>query len=397
MAKATSLGQQAWVAARSADRWSDFYPHLKNIVALKREEAQLLAEDGQLYDALLDQYEEGAKSSAITDMFAKLRDALVKLLEDLKSRGTTPSGQTWQQPISLPHQRQASQWIATQIGYSFERGRLDETAHPFCTTLGPSDCRILTRYMESNFASGFYSTLHEAGHGMYEQGLPSDWYGTPPGSAASLGVHESQSRLWENFIGRSQAFWKWCFPKLAQQFGTAWSGLDWMQAFRDANRVERSLIRVEADEVTYNLHILIRFELEQELIGGQLPVADAPQAWNDRYERYLGIRPTSDRDGILQDVHWSAGLMGYFPTYTLGNLYAAQLMNAIADQLGNVDQLLEAGEFRGILQWLRDKIHVHGRCLPPAVLVQQATGQPISADPLVTYLRRKLEVAYRMV
>ncbi len=364
---------------------------------MKREEAQLLARDGELYDALLDQYEEGAKATEVAAMFANLRDELVSLLGDLGERGTAPAGLTWKRCISLPLQREASQWIATQIGYSFERGRLDETAHPFCTTLGPADCRILTRYMEENFASGFYSTLHEAGHGMYEQGLPDHWYSTPPGSAASLGVHESQSRLWENFIGRSQAFWQWCFPLLQQRFGAAWNGLDWMQAFRDANRVERSLIRVEADEVTYNLHILIRFELEQELIGGQLSVADAPHAWNDRYEQYLGIKPTSDRVGILQDVHWSAGLFGYFPTYTLGNLYAAQLMDAISSQLGNVDQLVASGEFRGILQWLRDKIHVHGRCLPPAELVKQATGQSLSARPLVAYLRKKLEVAYSMV
>lgn len=397
MAKATSLGQQAWVAARSADRWQDFEPHLKNIVNLKREEAQLLAGNGELYDALLDQYEEGAKAADVAKMFANLRDELVTLLAELAERGTAPSGETWQRPINLSLQREASHWIAKKIGYSFECGRLDETAHPFCTTLGPSDCRILTRYLETNFASGFYSTLHEAGHGMYEQGLPNDWYSTPPGSAASLGVHESQSRLWENFIGRSQAFWQWCFPQLKEKFGDAWNGLDAEQAFRDANLVERSLIRVEADEVTYNLHILIRFELEQELIGGHLDVVDAPAAWNDRYERYLGIKAARDRDGILQDVHWSAGLFGYFPTYTLGNLYAAQLMEAISSQLGNVDQLVAAGEFRGILQWLRDKIHVHGRCLPPAELIRQASGQALSAKPLVAYLRKKLEVAYRMV
>ncbi len=207
----------------------------------------------------------------------------------------------------------------------------------------------------------------------------------------------SQSRLWENFIGRSQPFWKWCFPQLQQKFGAAWQGLDALQAFRDANRVEQSLIRVEADEVTYNLHILIRFELEQELIGGQLQVADAPQAWNDRYERYLGIKPKSDRDGILQDVHWSAGLMGYFPTYTLGNLYAAQLMEAISLQLGNVDELWPWASFEAFCNGCATKIHVHGRCLPPAELIKQASGQSLSAKPLVAYLRRKLEVAYSMI
>ncbi|MCC6508150.1 MAG: carboxypeptidase M32 [Pirellulaceae bacterium] len=396
-AKATSLGQQAWVAARSADRWNDFKPHLHEILNLRRQEAELLADNGQLYDALLDQYEEGARASEITILFAELRDQLVKLLADLQARGQQPSGLSWRRSINLPLQREASPWIAALIGYSFERGRLDETAHPFCTTLGPNDCRILTRYHEDNFPSGFYSTLHEAGHGLYEQGLPSDWYGLPPGAAASLGVHESQSRLWENFIGRSEAFWRWCFPHLQNRFGSAWQELDAEQVFRDANRVEPSLIRVEADEVTYNLHILIRFELEQELITGTLQVDDAPQAWNDRYQRYLGIKPPTAREGILQDVHWSAGLFGYFPTYTLGNLYAAQLMLALQKDLGNVNELLEQGEFEGVLQWLRDKIHVHGRCVPPAELIRRTSGQPLSAEPLVAYLREKLEVAYRMV
>jgi carboxypeptidase Taq len=397
IARATSLGQQAWVAARSADRWSDFLPHLREIINLRRQEAQLLSDDGQLYDALLDQYEEGARTAEITSMFAELRDELVKLLKELKDASSKPSGQSWRYAIPLPEQRQASRWIASQIGYDFERGRLDETAHPFCTTLGPNDCRILTRYHEDNFPSGFYSTLHEAGHGLYEQGLPIDWFGLPPGAAASLGVHESQSRLWENFVGRSAPFWRWCFPQLKQRFGTAWNELDAMQLFRDANLVQPSLVRVEADEVTYNLHILIRFELEQELINGDLKVEDAPQAWNDRYERYLGIKPQTDRDGILQDVHWSAGLIGYFPTYTLGNLYAAQLMDAMRADLGNVDDLLENGNFDGLLQWLRDKIHVHGRCLPPDQLIRRTTGRAISAQPLVAYLRQKLEVAYSMV
>jgi carboxypeptidase Taq len=401
LARATSLGQQAWVVARSADNWSDFRPHLSEIIGLRRQEAELLVEllpgDGQLYDALLDQYEEGARTAAITAMFAQLRDELVKLLGQLQAANDKPSGASWQPAIPLPLQREASEWVAAQIGYSFERGRLDETAHPFCTTLGPSDCRILTRYQVDNFPSGFYSTLHEAGHGLYEQGLPTDWFGTPPGAAASLGVHESQSRLWENFVGRSAPFWRWCFPQLKQRFGAAWNELSASELFRDANRVEPSLIRVEADEVTYNLHILIRFELEQELISGALAVDDAPQAWNDRYERYLGIRPQNNRDGILQDVHWSAGLLGYFPTYTLGNLYAAQLMEAARHDLGNVDSLIEAGEFQGLLQWLRDKIHCQGRCFPPDELIRQASGKSLSAEPLITYLRQKLVVAYGMV
>ena len=296
--------------------------------------------------------------------------------------------------MSVCKQRKISRWVAERIGYCFERGRLDETSHPFCTTLGPDDCRILTRYQEDFFPSGFYGTLHEAGHGLYEQGLPTEWYGLPPGTYASLGVHESQSRMWENFVGRSRAFWKWCSPELAQVVGADWAGLDEDQLFRDANLVQPSLIRVEADEVTYNLHILIRFEIERELMAGDLEVADAPDAWDDRYARYLGVNADSAKNGILQDVHWSAGLIGYFPTYTLGNLYAAQLMDAAQLELGDQSQAFADGEFGPLLQWLRSKIHAHGFSMHPGTLVEQACGQPLSAEPLLDYLRDKLRPVY---
>lgn len=395
--RATSLGQQAWVAARAADRWPDFQPHLIEIINLRKREAELLADNGMLYDALLDQYEEGARTENVRVIFAELRDELVSLTDEIRLAPAKPDGLSWRRSIPLDDQRKASRWIAEQIGYDFHRGRLDETAHPFCTTLGPHDCRILTRYQLENFPSGFYSTLHEAGHGLYEQGLPADWFGLPPGSAASLGVHESQSRLWENFVGRSQAFWKWCFPELARRLGGVWHDLSAAELFRDANLVEPSLVRVEADEVTYNLHIMIRFELEQELIGGELAPTDAPQAWNERYLRYLGIKPPNNRDGILQDVHWSAGLFGYFPTYTLGNLYAAQLMESLTDEVGDLDDLLANGHFSTILGWLREKIHRHGRCFPPDQLVRRITGKSISAKPLIAYLREKVHAAYRMI
>jgi carboxypeptidase Taq len=351
-ARATALGQQAWDAARKTNSWHEFKPHLETIFSLRRQEAELLRTDGSLYDALLDQYEEGAKAANLTLVFAKLRDSLVDLLQRSGSSANPPAGQTWAREVGLSEQRVVSRWIAQEIGYSFDRGRLDETSHPFCTTLGPDDCRILTRYQQTFFPSGFYGTLHEAGHGLYEQGLPRNWYGLPAGSAASLGVHESQSRMWENLVGRSQAFWQWCLPHLKRQWGSTWNDVEPFQAYRDANRVQASLIRVEADEVTYNLHILIRFEIEQELLSGELSVDDAPQAWNDRYSRYLNIRPRTYADGILQDVHWSAGLVGYFPTYTLGNLYAAQLIEAAKVDLGDVDRMFSSGEFNPLLQWL---------------------------------------------
>lgn len=391
--RATVLGQQAWEKARASDSWELFRPHLQEIFGLRRREAEILQDHGSLYDALLDQYEEGAKSEELTKVFASLRDELVRLVQDLQGSRQPPSGAAWQRSVAVDRQRQISRWIAERIGYQFERGRLDETSHPFCTTLGPDDCRILTRYQVDYFPSGFYSTLHEAGHGLYEQGLPTDWYGLPPGAYASLGVHESQSRLWENFIGRSQPFWQWAFPQIAHMTD-CWQGLDAQLLYRDANRVEASLVRVEADEVTYNLHILIRFEIEQALLSGDLPVDDAPQAWNERYKHYLGIQPPSHSDGILQDVHWSAGLIGYFPTYTLGNLYAAQLMEAMQRELGDLEPLIAQGEFQPLLAWLRENIHKHGGCFHPVSLIENACSQTLDARPLVNYLRGKLTPIY---
>lgn len=395
LSKATVLGQQAWEKARSADAWEDFRPHLEEILTLRRQEAELIREDdASLYDALLNQYEEGARAEKLTAIFAELREELVTLVQELKDAPNRPSGDSWKPSVSVDRQRKISRWIAEQIGFRFQRGRLDETSHPFCTTLGPDDCRILTRYQSDYFPSGFYGTLHEAGHGLYEQGLATEWFGLAPGSFASLGVHESQSRLWENFVGRSQAFWSWATPLLKDQVGGVWKEFSAESLYRDANLVQPSLIRVEADELTYNLHILIRFEIEQALMSGELAVVDAPEAWNQRYLHYLGIEPPSAKDGILQDVHWSAGLIGYFPTYSLGNLYAAQLMEAATSQLGDLPSQFARGEFAPLLEWLQSNVHSYGFCLHPATLIEQASGSPLSAQPLVQYLRAKLEPIY---
>lgn len=396
ISKATVLGQQAWEQARAENDWEMFKPHMSEVYSLRKQEAELIKGDGSLYDALLDQYEEGASSTVLTKTFADLRTALVELVQDLSGASSPPDGKSWKRPVSASKQRSISTWVAEKIGFSFARGRLDETTHPFCTTLGPDDCRILTRFHEDFFPTAFYGTLHEAGHGLYEQGLPtSSWFGLPPGTFASLGVHESQSRLWENFVGRSQPFWQWCFPGVVSQLDNEWDGLSADDVYRDANLIQPSLIRVEADEVTYNLHILIRFEIEQALLQGDLQVNDAPDAWNEKYEHYLGIRPPSNKEGILQDVHWSAGLVGYFPTYTLGNLYAAQLMEAAAKELGDLHSMFGKGEFEPLLNWLQTKVHQHGFCYHPAELVQNACGGvELSHEPLVAYLREKLLPVY---
>lgn len=394
LTKAIALGQHAWGRAKSSRDFAAFLPNLKEIIQLKREEAAILAKPGApIYDALLDQYEEGLTSIHAKAMFDGIKQPFIQLIQATQSSKRPPDGSSLQGRFPQDQQIQLCHWIAEQIGFDFHRGRLDITEHPFCTTLGPSDHRILTRYFEDNFTSGFFGTLHEAGHGMYEQGLPTAWYGMPPGQYASLGVHESQSRLWENMVGRSQAFWEWCLPHVRRFFPTI-EAADIGRFYRDINRVSPSLIRVEADEATYNLHVLIRFEIEAALFANELEAEDLPLAWNERYTNYLGVTPSHDGEGVLQDVHWSAGLFGYFPTYTLGNIYAAQLMIAAEKGLGSIDALVRRGAFQDLLEWLRTHIHTHGRRYRPSELVEKATGEPIQADHLVKYLTTKLNEVY---
>ncbi len=394
IAHSVTVGQQVWSEAKPKNDFAAFLPHLESIVQLRREEATILAKGAScLYDCLLDQYEEDAKTDEVAVVFAELRERLVPLVQRLTQSKSGPDGKSISGMFDVAKQREFSLWVSKQIGFQFERGRLDETDHPFCTTLGPNDHRILTRYHANSFSSGLYGTLHEAGHGMYEQGLPTEWFGLPAGSAASLGVHESQSRLWENMIGRSKEFWQWCLPHAKRWFPQL-EGVALDSIYGDLNRVEASLIRIEADEATYNLHILLRFELERELMDGNLQCAELPSAWSDRYSDYLGIRPRNDSDGVMQDVHWAAGLIGYFPTYALGNIFAAQLMNAARDDLGDLPAMISGGDFQPLLQWLRARVHQHGRCLKPTELVANATGLPLSSQPFIDYLTEKLTPLY---
>ncbi|MFN7448237.1 MAG: carboxypeptidase M32 [Pirellula sp.] len=390
-ALATSTGQQVWVEAKAKDDFAMFKPCLEEIVRLRREEASILQTPGRTkYDSLIDQYEEGADSEQIRVVFEALRRDLVPIVrESIAREKAKPTKLSLGKAFPIESQRRLSQWVAQKIGFDFERGRLDETEHPFCTTLGPHDHRILTRYFEDSYSSGLYGVLHEAGHGLYEQGTPADMHGLPAGSAASLGVHESQSRLWENMVGRSVGFWKWLLPT-AQTYLPALAGLSVEQIVSDLNRVEQSLIRIEADEATYNLHIFVRFEIEKELIDGDLKVSDLPELWRSRYQEYLGIAPDTDTMGVMQDVHWSAGLIGYFPTYTLGNLYAAQLMETATRQLGDLDTMFAQGEFGPLLDWLKTNVHTKGRSMLPHELMLQVNGAPLDAKPFLSYLQRKL-------
>lgn len=391
LARATSMGQQVWVQAKEENRFDLFLPYLKQILQLRTEEAKCLVEEGQsLYDALLDPYEEGMRTDRLQPIFANLLNALVPMVQQASEASKRLGTNKLRGPFPIHDQRTFSKWVAEQIGFDFSRGRLDETVHPFCTTLGPHDHRILTRYSEDSFSSGLYGVLHEAGHGMYEQGLDVQWYGTPLGAAASLGIHESQSRLWENFIGLSDSFWKWAYPHALTHFPML-QEVTQSELIKELRKVEPSLIRIEADEVTYNLHILLRFELELALINQTLTVEDLPEAWNEKMQKFLGITPTDDRYGVLQDVHWSAGLIGYFPTYTLGNIYAAQLMHAANRDLGGVEQTVARGEFTPLLDWLRERIHRFGRSLPPNQLIESATLEPVQSGYLIEHLRERCE------
>lgn len=394
LTRASVLGQQAWVEARKNDDFATFAPILERIVNLKRQQAEAIGYADCPYDALLDDFEPGETTKNVAAVLEGLRSELVPLVAAIAESSRRPNLDILKRSYPIDAQESFGKQAATAIGFEFNRGRLDVTHHPFCAGMGPDDCRLTTRYDERFFPSGFFSILHEAGHGIYDQGLRSDQYGLPPGTYVSLGIHESQSRMWENVVGRSVAFWRHFFPLVQQAFPEALGDTQVEDFCFAVNDVRPSLIRVEADEATYNLHIIIRFELEQALINDGLAIKDLPAAWNQKYRDYLDIEPPTDADGVLQDVHWSAALIGYFPTYALGNLYAAQFYAQAAKDVGPLDEQFERGEFASLLGWLREKIHRQGQCYSARELVETVTGQPLSHDWLIAYLREKYTSYY---
>ena len=394
LARATVLGQQAWQEARQKDDFPSFRPLLERMIDLKRQQAEALGYSQSPYDALLDEYEPEELTANVGKVLEGLREQLVPLVAKIQGSGRRPDTSVLQGKFPADVQERFGREAATAIGFDFARGQLDVTAHPFCCTLGPNDCRITTRFDEQFFNCAFFGILHEAGHGIYEQGLPTEHYGLPMGEAVSLGIHESQSRLWENLVGRSRAFWTHFYPIAQQRFPAALGGVSLDAFYFAVNDVRPSLIRIEADEATYNLHILIRFELERALLDNEVQAADLPEAWNQRYRQYLGITPPDNRTGVLQDVHWSAGLIGYFPTYSLGNLYAAQFFAQANADLGDLAGSFARGDFRPLRTWLREKVHCHGQRYSAAELVERATGRPLSARPLVEHLTAKMGELY---
>lgn len=389
LARASVLGQQIWVEARKDNNFRAFEPALKRMFELKREQAEAIGYTTTPYDALLDDFEPDAKTADVAAALEGLRSELVPLVQAIVASHKKAPLEILERHYPAAAQEAFGKQAAAKTGFNFDRGRLDVTHHPFCSGMGPHDCRITTRYDEQFFPSAFFGILHEAGHGMYEQGLRPDWYGLPPGTYLSLGIHESQSRMWENLVGRSRAFWEHFYPHAKIAFPQALADVALDDFYFAINDVRPSLIRVEADEATYNLHIIVRFELEQALLSGDLPTADLPGAWNEKYQQYFGITPPNDADGCLQDVHWSAGLVGYFPTYSLGNLYASQFFEAADQALGGLAPAFARGEFSGLLGWLRGQIHERGQCFMAAELCQTVTGKPLDHSALMRYLHGK--------
>ncbi len=394
LAKLSVLGQQLWVEARKANDFGRFRPLLERTIELKRQEAAAIGYDDQPYDALLDEFEPGAKTTEVAQALNGLRTQLVPLVAAIAASPRRPNMQALQGRYPIDKQEEFGRRCASAIGFNFQQGRLDTTNHPFCAGMGPCDVRLTTRYDEESLAGSLFSTLHEAGHGIYDQGLREERYGLPTGEAVSLGIHESQSRMWENLVGRSRAFWEFFYPIAQQTFPEALGGVSPDDFYFAINDVRPSLIRTESDEVTYNLHILIRFELELALINDELKVVDLPEAWHAKYREYLGIQSPTDADGVLQDVHWSSGAFGYFPTYSLGNLYAAQFFEKAQQDLGDLPAMFARGEFQPLREWLRTNIHSQGRRYPAAELGRRVTGTPLSHDALMRHLRGKFAPLY---
>jgi carboxypeptidase Taq len=393
----SSLALEAWKEARRTSDFAKFLPWLERQVEIAKRKAAYYGTPpgGEAYDALLEDYQPGITAAEVDALFSPLRQGLAPLIRELGESASAPPALG---PIDLPvaDQRRFHEHVLGQIGFDRDAGRLDTSVHPFSAGIAPADTRITTRFRDGDFLDSFGSTLHEAGHALYEQGLPKDaHFGLPRAQPAGLGVHESQSRLWENHVGRSAEFWRWAGPAAATHFGTALAGISAEAIHREVNRVEPGLIRVESDEATYNLHVMLRFDLERAMLRSDLAPRDLPGAWNERMREDLGVDVPDDRRGCLQDVHWSAGFIGYFPTYTLGNLLGAMIWNAVRRDVPDLSGRIARGEFRPLLDWLRREIHAHGRRWRFPDLVRRVTGGPLEPGPFLTYLREKLEPLYR--
>ncbi|MFN3265601.1 MAG: carboxypeptidase M32 [Deinococcales bacterium] len=393
-AAAKSLSGSVWEAARHQNDWAAFLPHLQKMFDYARRAADLYGFDSHPYDALLPDYDPGLKTADIKTIFADVRTFTVPLLEKIKAAGENVDYSILTRHYPIAAQRAFGLEVAQAFGYDLHHGRLDVAAHPFATSFSKDDVRITTRFDEHYFPMAFYGMLHEAGHAMYEQNTADELRRTPLARGAWSTVHESQSRLWENLVGRSNGFWQFWFERAQKHFPAALHDVDAATMYRLVNRVRPSLIRVEADELTYNLHIMLRFELELAVFEEKLKVAQLPEAWNAKMQEYLGITPPDYASGVMQDIHWSAAMFAYFPTYSLGNILSVQLFEKASAQMGDLDAMFARGEYQPLLHWLRHAVLRYGKTYLPPELIVQATGKPLNAAPYLGYLERKFSGLY---
>ncbi len=396
LSRECSLAQQVWVEAKEQNAFTMFLPNLRTVLQLKREEAQYLGYQDSPYNALLDVYEPGATIATLQPVFAELKARLVPLLKKITNSTVQIDDSVLHHSYDHTRQLEFGRLVLTAMGYDFTRGRLDLSAHPFTTSFHPTDVRVTTRVHEHELQSCLFSCIHEGGHGLYDQGLDQRYFGTPLGDSVSLGIHESQSRLWENCIGRSRPFWRFFYPVLQQTFHQQLHDVTIDQFYAAINRVTPSLIRVEADELTYNLHIMLRFEIEQALVEGKTQPEDLPAIWSQKMKEYLGIVPPSDTEGVLQDVHWSFGAFGYFPTYTLGNLYSVQFFEQAKQEMPHLEDEIAAGQLLSVRRWLEQKIHRWGRMFTPAHLAERVTGSTLRPEPFLRYVEEKYRELYQL-
>ena len=401
---ASTLSQQAWEEAKPESDFDKFKPHLEKMVGLRREYADFFAPYDHVYDPLIDGFEPGMKTRQISELFAQLRQRQVRLVRSIIERGKAVNAAPLHRSYPVRKQEAFSLEVARALGYDLRCGRIDVAAHPFTNGLNPGDVRITTRYDPRYIGSALFSTIHESGHAMYDQGVPASIANIPtllgqslsPSFVSSMGVHESQSRLWENFVGRGRPFWLHYYPTLKKLFPSALEGVGLETFYRAINKVEPSLIRTESDEATYNLHVMLRFDLETSLMTRSLEVSDLPEAWNAKMQEYLGVTPPDHAQGVLQDIHWSIGYLGYFPSYTLGNLMAGQLWERITEDVPDLPRQIERGEFGSLLSWLRRNIHAHGAKFDSGELILRSTGKPLTAEPYLRYLETKFGEIYKL-
>ncbi|WP_135551184.1 carboxypeptidase M32 [Paenibacillus cymbidii] len=390
----TSNAEAVWEEAKHASDYARFQPYLEQIVATNRRFIELWGYEGHPYNTLLDMYEPGMTVTELDRVFGELRGKLVPLVSAIHSSGRKPETSFLRQSFAKAKQREFNLYILRQMGYDFDAGRLDETVHPFATGLNPGDVRITTKFVENDLATALFGSIHEGGHALYEQNIDAALIGTNLCTGTSMGIHESQSRFWENMVGRSRPFWSRYYGDLRSAFPGQLDDVSVETFYAGINEVQPSLIRIEADELTYNLHIMIRYEIEKALFDGTVTVAELPAYWNDKYTEYLGVTPQNDGEGVLQDVHWAGGSFGYFPSYSLGNMYAAQFRVTMQKQLPDLDGLIGRGELLPIKEWLTQHIYRYGKAQTPAEIVRRVTGEPLNPAYLVAYLEEKYKDAY---